>query len=301
MGRLRSAFAAFAPDAAGPGELLSSLDRFAAGPGGVDFATACYAILDSEARRLTYASAAHPPILVVDPSGRAHWLQGGRSGPLYGALDDERIEATVALEPGSLVLLYSDGLVERRGELITTGFARLETTAIRLRDLPVEAICDGLIETLGSGAELRDDIVVVGIRTLPVAEDRFHRVFPARPEELRHVRAASRHWLAERGVSRLVTQDLVLVLGEACANAVEHAYDGGEPGEVEVEIVDEKAELVLTVRDFGRWRPSPENGQEDRGLGSTIIEALSDSVSFARGREGTTVTMRIGARSGPPA
>jgi PAS domain S-box-containing protein len=121
MGRLRSAFSAFASDLSDPGELLERLDRFAAGPGGVEFATACFAMLDPNTGVLRYASAGHPPMLLVSPEGETTWLDDGRSQPLYGALELERPEASAVLEAGSLLLLYSDGLVERRGERISAG------------------------------------------------------------------------------------------------------------------------------------------------------------------------------------
>ncbi len=301
MGRLRSALAALAPEAEGPADLLTRLDGFAAGPGDVDFATASYAILEPTTGRLRYASAAHPPILVVEPSGDTRWLEGGRSGPLLGAVDEVRGEATVDLEPGSLVLLYSDGLVERRGELLTDGLARLEQAARELRDASVEEVCDGLLESLRVDSELGDDIVLVGIRLLPLTARGFRHVFPARPEELRRVRAAARRWLAEHDVPEPVAQDLVLALGEACANAVEHAYVDAAPRRADVEVaIEERAgELVLTVRDAGRWR-TPES-RDDRGMGSTIMRALSDWLSFEQREDGTTVTMRFRIRAEVPA
>jgi serine/threonine-protein kinase RsbW len=78
-------------------------------------------------------------------------------------------------------------------------------------------------------------------------------------------------------------------VGEACANAVEHAYHGARPGRVEIEIVRTDTQLIARVRDFGSWREPWVN--EDRGRGKSIMEALSEDVSVETGPDGTTVTI----------
>jgi anti-sigma regulatory factor (Ser/Thr protein kinase) len=298
MGRLRSAFAALASEPCGAGDLLSRLDRFAAGPSGVDFATACFAVLEPLTGLLRYASAGHPPMLLVPPNGKSTWLDGGRSQPLYGAVDPSRPEASVTLEPGTLLLLYSDGLVERRGERLSAGLTRLERAASALRDQPVEEICERVLADLRAGSDQTDDIVLVGLRLLPLASRRFHRAFPARPEELRHMRAAIRSWLVEQGLDPADQYDLVLTVGEACSNAVEHAYHGQESGQVEVEIARGEGRLVARVRDFGRWRDPFVD--VNRGRGTGIIEALSEGVSVDTGPGGTTVTIRFSTDGSSP-
>ena len=100
-----------------------------------------------------------------------------------------------------------------------------------------------------------------------------------------------RSWLAEQQVDAAEQHDLLLTVGEACSNAVEHAYHGTTPGEVEVEIARTEGGLVARVRDFGRWRE--ESPDEDRGRGRGIIERLSDEMSVATGPGGTTVTIRL--------
>ena len=175
---------------------------------------------------LRYASAGHPPMLLVSPEGKTTWLEGGRSQPLYGEPGIERPEASVVLEAGSLLLLYSDGLVERRGERIASGLRRLEQLAKDLHELPVDDICERVLAEARAGSDQIDDVVLVGLRRLPVRANAFHRAFPARPEELRNARAAMRSWLAEQQVDAAEQHDLLLTVGEACSNAVEHAYHG---------------------------------------------------------------------------
>jgi serine phosphatase RsbU (regulator of sigma subunit) len=167
MGRLRSAFAAYALESTSPADVLSRLNRFAAGPGDVGFATACYAILDPASGRLVYSSAGHLPMLVVSPSGEVRWLEGGRVGALTGIPGFEPFEATDELEPGALLVQYSDGLVERRGESLDDGLGRLADAVRALRELPVEELCTHLVQRAVSPSAQSDDIVVVAVRLRP--------------------------------------------------------------------------------------------------------------------------------------
>jgi anti-sigma regulatory factor (Ser/Thr protein kinase) len=205
------------------------------------------------------------------------------------------VEACVTLEPGTLLLLYSDGLIERRGERLSVGLARLAEAASALRDEPVDEICERVLGEMRNGSDQNDDIVLIGLRTLPVARRAFHRAFPARPEELRHTRTAMRSWFKEQGLDPGEEYDLLLTVGEACSNAVEHAYHGRGAGNVEVEIVRENGGVVARVKDFGRWREPTVDANRGRGTG--IMQALSDRVAVDTGPAGTTVTITF-AQSG---
>jgi serine phosphatase RsbU (regulator of sigma subunit) len=167
MGRLRSALAAYALESTSPASVLARLNLFAAGPGGVGFATACYAILDPESGRLVHSSAGHLPMLVVGASGERRWLEKGRTGALTGDPTFEPEEATGELEPGDLLLAYSDGLVERRGESLEVGLDRLADAVRALRELPADELCTHLVARVVSPSAQSDDIVVVAARYRP--------------------------------------------------------------------------------------------------------------------------------------
>jgi anti-sigma regulatory factor (Ser/Thr protein kinase) len=279
--------------------VLARLDRFVTGPAGTGFATACYAVLDPETGALEYASAGHPPMLLVRPSGESARLEEGRSMPLFGAAGSELPQASISVEPGSLLLLYTDGLVERRGEDFRSSLARLENVARTYRDEAVERICDRVLEELLVDAGQPDDVVLVAIRMLPVAQQRLRRSYPAHPEQLKHIRATVREWLDELGVDRRDQHTVLLPLGEASANAVEHAYAGLAPGKVEVELASEEGFIVVSVRDFGHWR-TLDPRDPDRGRGTGIIRALASEMHIDRGPGGTTVTMTIPTRTATP-
>ena len=296
MGKLRVAAAALARHADGPGQLLSQLDEFTSGSDGAEFATACFGTFDPVSGRLRFASAGHPPMLVIRPDGQARWLTGGRSGPLVRDVNPARPEASITLEPGSLLILYSDGLIERRGEPVANGLDRLERTARTLGDATVEQACDALIEAMGVASTREDDVVVVCLRVPARILARFRRTLPARPGELRGLRAALLEWLAIH-TSEPAAPALVLAVGEACANAIEHAYTDGPGGVIDVAVDQhEGGTLSVTVRDFGRWRSGrggPDEPANTRGRGIGIIRNLTTHFTRQSDDHGTTVTFTL--------
>jgi len=295
MGKLRVAMGALAPHADGPGRLLSYLDGFAAGSDGVDFATACYGIFDPRTGELRHASAGHPPMLVVTADGQSRLLMAGRSAPITGKPAGVRPDATEILEPGSVLLLYSDGLIERRREVITAGLERLEHAAVELRDATVKELCDGLLTALGVAEHRDDDVVVLCLRVPARPAVAFQQTISAEPTELSRLRRLLSAWRrtiqpADRGES-----DLLLAINEACANAVEHAYADGPRGTIEVTVGHEPdGSYLATVRDFGRWRP-PAGASSVRGRGLAIIRDLTHGFERHSTGEGTVITFRLPA------
>jgi anti-sigma regulatory factor (Ser/Thr protein kinase) len=97
-----------------------------------------------------------------------------------------------------------------------------------------------------------------------------------------------RRWLRDRGADDGAITEITLAVNEACANAIEHAYPP-RPAMFELTARAVGDELVITVRDAGRWRP-PRG--EDRGRGLTIIETAMDGVEVNTTAEGTELVMR---------
>jgi serine phosphatase RsbU (regulator of sigma subunit) len=109
--------------------VLEHLDTFVAQVEPARFATLAYAEIDPATGRATYACAGHLPPVLLDPPAAPELLMGGRSTPLGVAIEAvARTEAEVTLRPGAGLLLYTDGLVERRGEMIDTALDRLVAT-----------------------------------------------------------------------------------------------------------------------------------------------------------------------------
>ncbi len=165
MGQLRSASRALLLDGSGPAEVLESLDRFAGSVDGAASATVVCAIVDLADGTLTYANAGHPPPLLVTSSGCSTWLEGGRGRPL-AVSPGPRVDAQVDLAADDLLVLYTDGLVERRGEDLDVGLARLRALAEERRADTVQRLADTLIEEL-LAPDARDDVALVVKRVVP--------------------------------------------------------------------------------------------------------------------------------------
>jgi len=159
MGRIRSAIQAFSQAMPAPGTVLGQLEVFASRFAELDFLTLCHAVLDPATGAIDYASAGHPPILVVDAQGNPFFLEEGRSPPLPDRAP--RPTAHAVLPSGSRLILYSDGLIERRGESPDTGLARLADWSRELRPRPSDEFADELLRHMSDGDDYTDDVALL--------------------------------------------------------------------------------------------------------------------------------------------
>ncbi|MBJ7456280.1 MAG: SpoIIE family protein phosphatase [Thermoleophilia bacterium] len=291
MGQLRSALRAFASDRRdGPGEIVANLSRFASTIDGADVATACYAELDLAGRRLRYVCAGHPPPLVLTADGATRYLEGGRGVPLgVRERGEAYAEGETGVPPGATVMLYTDGLVERRGRSIDAGFGDLAAALARRRSLAPSDVTDGILAELGGSG---DDCALLICRIDPPARTLEIEV-GADARELRTVRAELREWLAGLGVPPADVEDVVLASGEALANSVEHGHGSRGVGAVFLRAAVDatRSELDVEVVDDGRWRTPPAD-PGDRGRGFALMRALMERVDIAHDDRGTRIAMR---------
>jgi serine phosphatase RsbU (regulator of sigma subunit) len=158
MGALRNVSRALLADGHGPAEVLASLDRFATTIAAAACTTVVCAVVDIAEQVITYSNAGHPPPLLVH-GDEVVWLDQALATPL--AVDEPtRREARLDVRPDDVLVLYTDGLVERRHENLDEGLGRLATAALACRDEPVEEIANRLIEQL-VGTTARDDVALV--------------------------------------------------------------------------------------------------------------------------------------------
>jgi serine phosphatase RsbU (regulator of sigma subunit) len=113
-------------------------------------------------RRVRWSNAGHPPPLLVHPDGTAKLLFTTPELLLGVRKGGSRTDHVESLAVGSTLLLYTDGLVERRGEIIDEGFARLVTIAATLAEHDLEEFCDALIQRMGHAGD--DDIALLALR-----------------------------------------------------------------------------------------------------------------------------------------
>jgi GAF domain-containing protein/anti-sigma regulatory factor (Ser/Thr protein kinase) len=288
MGRLRNALAALAPECRGPADLLERLDAFAGRGEAVPMATVAFAVVDPCAATVDYACAGHPPLVLIGPDGTASLLEGGRSAPLGAPLGLRRTEARARLEPGSSLLLYTDGLIERRGEPLDRGLERLARAAAAHADRGPDELCARVLDELVGAAERRDDVALLCARTASAAAPPplIHGL-PPDARALASLRAALRTWLGEAGAPPEQARDLVLAVSEVAANAVEHA--GAARLGVRLRRGRNGA-LVASVHDDGRWRRPV--AEPPRGHGLALARALVDDVDVRPEPGGTTVVLR---------
>ncbi|GAA3390242.1 SpoIIE family protein phosphatase [Cryptosporangium minutisporangium] len=286
MGQLRSAGRALLLQATGPAEVLTALDRFAALLPGARCTTAFCGILDAESGLLVYSSAGHPPGVVVLADGRTQLLDAGRGIPLGLRRTEPREEVTTTLPARSVVLLYTDGLVERRRVSIDAGIQRAADTLREHRGLPVEELAEQIMERMTGRNGASDDVALLLYRH-PAPLD---LSFDADPKELAPVRAALRDWLRRAGIGSTTTQNVLVAAGEACANAVEHGYRDW-PGRIRLAARAIGEDLEVTVSDSGSWRDEPTTASPYRGHGLNLIRALMSRVTLNFGATGTTVEM----------
>jgi hypothetical protein len=159
MGQMRSAARALAPDH-GPAVLLEALDRFLCSTVEEPLATAAVVVIDPAERTLRYCLAGHPPPLLRGPDGSVSVL-GEAPGALLGLEMRNRPEEVVTFASGSCVVLFTDGLVERRDETLDAGIARL-ATALKAALPPNPAgLCDALVEQSVPHNDRDDDIAIL--------------------------------------------------------------------------------------------------------------------------------------------
>ncbi len=161
MASLRHAALAYASQESRPATVLSKLSEHVNSTDHDYFATVLCALIDVGAHRLTVASAGHIAPLLVDGDG-SHFVQLDGGVPIGVARNGQYFETTVSVQPNATLIAFTDGLVERRGEILDAGLARLQDTATG-QSLSLDALLAKLVRDLAS-EDHHDDTAIVGIR-----------------------------------------------------------------------------------------------------------------------------------------
>lgn len=284
MGQLRSACRALLLRATGPRQVLTELDEFAGRVAGAKCSTVFCAIIDSAEGMVRYSCGGHLPAVLCHPDGSSELLDGARSLPMGVDPGRRRLEATASLQPGSTLLLYTDGLVERRRMSLDIGLDAIRRLVAEHGDRAPEELADLLLADRQPDAGYDDDVAVLVYRHPPQP---LRVELPADAIELARLRRDLRQWLAASLIPVGVAEDAVLAVDEACSNAIVHGA-GGDPARrvtVTARLVPER--LTLAVADTGTWKPPG----DDPGRGLVLMRAVLDEVSIDDGATGTTVRM----------
>ena len=264
MARLQNALRAYALEGLRPSLVLERMNGFAREVAGGPMATLLYGVVDSEEGSLRLATAGHPPPLVIGPTGRRLLRRGpgrqpARRCPVSRLTRNRRYRCSPARPCCSTPTAWwsAPRLRSTRG---SSGCAALPRGS---RTHPDE-LCGALLQARFRDSAARDDVALLAVRIepIPVGADRGHAARRARvagaDAPLGRALAARRRRL------RPEIYETLVAAGEACANAIAHAYPPGEASYV-VEALRSADAIEIRVRDFGSWR-APRSGSRGRGI-----------------------------------
>jgi serine phosphatase RsbU (regulator of sigma subunit)/anti-sigma regulatory factor (Ser/Thr protein kinase) len=293
MGQLRSSARALLLTGAQPAVLLEQLDAAASLIPNAYCTTVFLATLDTESGILQYSNAGHmPAVLARAGSGSGSGpiaLTDARSVPLAVRRDEPRPQASQVLPPGSALMLFTDGLVERKRESIDDGIARAADVLVDTMTLPLDAVADAMLRELAPAAGYDDDVAMVIYRHQPAP---LRLESDATADQLVNIRHRLAAWLQGADVPDVLAADIVLVVNEACTNSVEHAYRGNNVGTVRLDGEAADGEVHMRVADSGSWK-TPAADPRNSGRGLVLMRAISDSVELDGTPTGTTVDIRF--------
>ncbi|MFD7438786.1 SpoIIE family protein phosphatase [Streptomyces sp. NPDC059861] len=280
MGRLRTAVRTLADMDLPPEELLTHLDdtvqrlveEDAEAPdqaSTVAGATCLYAVYDPVTRRCTMASAGHPPPAVVDPSGHVTFPALPTGAPLGVGLGTPMEAVELELPERSLLALYTDGLIECRGQDIDDGMRRLGAALTRPYQ-SLEELCTRAMEPFSDQAA-SDDVTLLLVRTRALAPSQVASwTLPSDNTAAHRARKLTAGQLAEWGVEG-VEDATKLIVSELVTNAVRHGS-----GPIQLRLIRHQ---VLSCEVFDTDGCSPRHRRahidDERGRGLFLVSQLS--------------------------
>ncbi|BBY25325.1 SpoIIE family protein phosphatase [Mycobacterium stomatepiae] len=280
-------------------EALEAVDRFHEHVPGSNSATLCVGSLDYATGEFQYCTAGHPPPLVVTAASSARYVEPSGAGPL-GSRVGFPVRSEM-LDIGDSILFYTDGLIERPGRPLgasTAEFAELATNIAAgvggfVLDAPtrtIDRICSETLELLLRSTGYSDDVTLLAAqRRNPPAP--LHMTLDATIHAARAVRSRLRGWLSEIGAGADDISDVVHAISEFVENAVEHGYGAEVSDGVVVEAsLSGDGYLRAAVIDRGRWKDHRE-GEQGRGRGLAMAEALVSHALITRSDNGTTASV----------
>ncbi len=214
-------------------------------------------------------------------------LEGGHSLPLALRPDGTRPEARVTMPARATLLLYTDGLVERRGSSIDHGIDRAADLVRDTRALALDEVAERLMSRLEPEGGYPDDVAMLLYRQPAPLEMKF----AADTNQLAQSRAALRNWLTQAGIGTDQIQSVLIATGEAISNAIEHGHRDRPPGIVSVRVTALANGLEVTVTDTGSWKPPRTVANISRGRGIVLMRGLMEDFTIESNDAGTTVHM----------
>ncbi len=286
MAEIRTALRAYMLQGHKLAEVIRMLNELLVSMGRSRGATLSIFELDPEAEELEAVNAGHLPPLLIEPDGHARLLEQTHGLPVGVCIGRDYQACRYPFPTGSRLLLYTDGLIERREESIDEGLGRLTVVAQVAAGRTDSSFADRVYRALIDETPLEDDVALLAIEVVPL-EGTLEMTLPARPDVLAGLRNTLGRWLRAAGANENELFDVTLSASEAATNAIEHAY-GAREATFTVRCEHDGPDVTVTVRDLGRWRTTRSRGG-GRGLG--IMRSLVDSVEIDSDEAGTVVTI----------
>jgi anti-sigma regulatory factor (Ser/Thr protein kinase) len=291
MGEIRQAMRSSAVGEHSPSAVLNHINSVINLRKSIGMVTAIFGYYDPNSRELTYAVAGHPPPIIAIAGGFSGFLPGG--GMPLGV--DAKINAsdwTISLPPRSFVMFYTDGMTEHSRNIIA-GEQQLLDASVRAFEMDPENPALAVQERIFDATVNRDDAATL---TLSCADGPLPGAihFSAVPLVAPIARSFLHRFCDEYELSNSQRFSLITAVGEAVANAVEHAYRGEATGEVILRARADEETISVEVEDHGRWRPFQR--REERGRGIVLMHELMDHVRITSAQNKTMITLIMNRR-----
>jgi anti-sigma regulatory factor (Ser/Thr protein kinase) len=282
MGRQRNVFHVYAHDHVSPAEIIRRMLRHVSGE---EMITLACVSLDPYTGELSYSCAGHPPPLLVDrASGAVTRLDRASAPPIGVAEPGDIVEARMLPSEHAVLAMYTDGLIERRGQNIDEGIDLLG----RLIATGVDASPVRIVRNVSEAIGAPDDDVALLVVSMDSARTAFDVETPARPGALPELRRRLRAWLAHQECDPDDSAGVVLAVSEACNNAIEHAYREHE-GTIRLRIEADESNIRAVIEDQGTWQDALRS--DERGRGIMLMKHLMNSVEIETDANGTRVRL----------
>jgi anti-sigma regulatory factor (Ser/Thr protein kinase)/putative methionine-R-sulfoxide reductase with GAF domain len=294
MAELRTALRAYRMEGHELDDVMGLLNTLVTSIGRDRSATLAILELDLERDELSAVSAGHPPVLLVTPDGEAQFAEFAQNGPIGISPAARYTVRRHRFPAGSAMLLYTDGLVERRSEPLDRGLERLRAAAADAAREASGRFADRVYRRLADKTSADDDIALLVVESLAL-DPTLTLTVEATTPVLPAMRRTVGRWLRSQGCDDDETFDIALATSEAASNAIEHAY-GARESTFTLACAREPHGVRIAVGDRGRWRQTKPFG---RGRGLKVMRGLMDSVDVVAGAHGTTVvlTKRVAAEA----
>ena len=286
MGEIRQAMRTSAVGERSPATVLDRINSVINLRKAIGMVTAIFGYYKPDLRELTYAVAGHPPPVITIADGFSGFLPGGGM-PLGVEPHINARDWTITLPPRSCVVFYTDGMTEYSRDIVA-GERKLLESSIRAFEADPENPAIALQERIFDATINRDDAATMTLSCHSGALPHEIR-FSAIPLVAPIARSFLHRFCDEYALSSAQRFSLITAVGEALANAVEHAYHGDIPGEVVLRTHADNDTVSIEIEDHGRWRPFQK--RDERGRGIVLMHELMDHVRITSAQNKTVIRL----------